>query len=555
MARHSLTSDLAAEFGTPTLRPDDDEFPPVEGPVGPDRGDASAEGPNGRPLPVLPLSPDGPPDSSGVREVVPPILESDASGGRSWLPGFRSLCGFLTSSLLHAAALIVLALIVVGTRSGGQRGAGWTLTTSVRPSLEDALEDELVAELPATIISAEVRDPAPAAAPNVGMAEEKPSELEDPFEPGFGMATARPVDWLNSGGRSSKGALGDRSPQGRAGLVGSGDGGPTDLSERAVERALRWLVAHQCEDGSWHFNHNESLCGGLCRNPGTVSTTTGATGMVLLAFLGAGYTHTEGEHQEAVRRGLYYLARRAIVTTEGADLQEGTMYAQGLATIALCEAYAMTGDPALRDLAHEAVRMVVFAQDKSGGGWRYHPGDPGDTTVTGWQLMALKSGEMAGLEVPRSALYRAQSFLDRVSCEDGAQYGYMSTDPRRSTTAVGLLMRMYGGWPRDNSALRRGVAHLARWGPSQDDIYYNYYATQAMFHWGGSDWKRWNRELRDRLVATQAGAGHESGSWYFPNQKTESGGRLCSTCLAVMTLEVYYRYMPLYGKEAFEGDR
>jgi hypothetical protein len=71
----------------------------------------------------------------------------------------------------------------------------------------------------------------------------------------------------------------------------------------------------------------------------------------------------------------------------------------------------------------------------------------------------------------------------------------------------------------------------------------------VLFHWRGSDWKRWNGAMRDHLVATQAGAGHESGSWYFSEKSTAPGGRLCSTTLAIMTLEVYYRYMPLYGEE------
>ena len=59
--------------------------------------------------------------------------------------------------------------------------------------------------------------------------------------------------------------------------------------------------------------------------------------------------------------------------------------------------------------------------------------------------------------------------------------------------------------------------------------------------------------MRDYLVATQANRGHEAGSWYFSGGRLQSGGRLLSTALAVMTLEVYYRYLPLYGQRAFQS--
>jgi hypothetical protein len=182
------------------------------------------------------------------------------------------------------------------------------------------------------------------------------------------------------------------------------DGGGTPQSELAVLRGLRWLAAHQRNDGSWHFDHRQgNLCNGACRDPGSSAATTGATGVALLAFLGAGHTHREGEHQEIVRRGLYYLSGRMLDTEHGGDLQEGTMYAHGLASIALCEAYAMTRDPDLKPLAQRAIDFIVYAQDAKGGGWRYFPGQPGDTTVTGWQWMALKSAQMAYLVFPAMA--------------------------------------------------------------------------------------------------------------------------------------------------------
>ena len=223
------------------------------------------------------------------------------------------------------------------------------------------------------------------------------------------------------------------------------------------------------------------------------------------------------------------------------------MYGQGLSAIVLCEAYAMSGDENLRPFAQAAVNFIVHAQH-SAGGWRYIPGTPGDTTVFGWQLMAIKSGQMAGLRIPPTVIYKAMNYLDSVQVDDGAQYAYRAEKPtaRATCTAIGLLCRIYGGWPREMPALRRGVESLSKLGPSKDNMYYNYYATQVMHQYGGEHWKRWNRRMRDHLIATQANTGHEAGSWYLGGGHAKTGGRLYHTAMAAMTLEVYYRYMPIY---------
>jgi hypothetical protein len=343
------------------------------------------------------------------------------------------------------------------------------------------------------------------------------------------------------------GGLDGRNPQARAALVR--DRGGTPQSEAAVGRGLRWLMAQQHEDGSWSFDHRGGSPGTQYRNPGTEPSTTAATGLALLPFLGAGHTHVEGEYQDMVARGLYYLNNRALMTPQGADLREGTMYAQGIGALAVCEAHLMSGDPGLKGLAQRAMDFIVYAQDKTGGGWRYTPGEPGDTTVTGWQLMALRSGRAAGLNVPSTTLVFAQRFLESVAVDQGARYGYMTPTPKPSTTSIGLLCRMYSGWGRENPALQRGIDYLGQWGPSKSDLYYDYYATQVMNHFGGPKWNRWNTAMRDYLVETQDSEGLENGSWYFPDRNGDKGGRLYNTAMAVMILEVYYRYMPLYRQD------
>jgi hypothetical protein len=100
--------------------------------------------------------------------------------------------------------------------------------------------------------------------------------------------------------------------------------------------------------------------------------------------------------------------------------------------------------------------------------------------------------------------------------------------------------------------LARGVERLASWGPSYDDMYFNYYATQVLHHYEGPAWPRWNEQLQRQLTMAQAHEGHERGSWHFSDPHTTPGGRLCDTSLVLMILEVYYRHLPLYGWQSVE---
>jgi hypothetical protein len=345
---------------------------------------------------------------------------------------------------------------------------------------------------------------------------------------------------------------GARSKEAReAGVVDAG----FVVHPNPLERALRWLAAHQMPDGGWSFDHTQCpKCKGQCGNPGELAEArNAATGLALLAFLGAGQTHTYKpcRHKETVKAGLYFLVSHMKVTPQGGSLYEGggRMYSHGIATIALCEAYVMTADKGLYAPAQQAVNFIAYAQDPVGGGWRYQPRQPGDTSVTGWQLTALRSAQMAGLKVPPVALAKASKFLDSVQANGGANYGYTGPAPHRhATTAIGLLMRVYLGWKRDNPGLQRGVTWLSEQGPSQTNMYYNYYGTQVMHQMGGDAWDKWNAVMRDQLVDSQVQEGHETGSWYFAGagQGAAKGGRLYHTAMATLILEVYYRHLPIY---------
>jgi hypothetical protein len=522
--------------------------PPLDGKrlqLAPERGGEGGEGDGARDDGAR----DGDSRATHAAEPLPPPI-APPRGTTWWRRLFfddnQRTSGWLSSMLFHTTILLLLALTVrpyVAPRGG--------------PELTSLLSDDVPAIDEAPSVTGELDDPSPVVTAESTALEMPVTEIQLDVPPA--EAADEPVvddatDPSDNAASDDSGAdvsflLAGRSADARAELVRRRGGTPG--SEAAVERGLQWIAAHQLADGGWNFNHNLSRCAGQCRNPGSVPTTTGATAVALLAFLGAGHTHLDGDYAEVVRRGLYYLAKHASDTPQGADLQEGTMYAQALSTIALCEASAMTGDKSLAELAQQAIDFVAYAQDDSGGGWRYFPNSIGDTSVTGWQLMALKSGQIAGLEVRRSCFYGASHFLDTVSAENGVRYRYQSADDdSASMTSVGLLCRMYLDWKRDDPRLRAGVEYLSELGPSDRDMYFNYYATQVLSHYGGPMWEAWNPTMRDFLVTTQATEGHESGSWFFVEKHATGAGRLYNTAISVMILEVYYRHMPLYGDQA-----
>ncbi len=345
------------------------------------------------------------------------------------------------------------------------------------------------------------------------------------------------------------GDLGARSAAGRQAALRAYGG--TAESEQAVAAGLKWLASIQQEDGSWDFQDP-----GEGAEPGRLSDgQMGATAMALLCFLGAGHTHEEsGPWRKTVDAGLDYLIEHARIDRRRADLHGDSsdhagMYIQGIATICLCEAHALApSDSRVRRLAQRALAAIENAQHR-GGGWRYRPRSPGDTSVTGWQIMALQSGRMGELRVSDGVLRKAGQFLDSVQDDGGAGYGYVPGDEQTPTmSSVGLLCRIYLGWRQDHSALHRGVAALSARGPHPHSIYYNYYATQVLHHWGGEPWERWNSVMRDQLVRTQISRGPAAGSWSPRGTYSRPGGQIYQTTLSLLTLEVYYRHLPMYRR-------
>ena len=494
-----------------------------------------------------------------------PDAEDDEAAASPAGPGnrflvFAALPGWFVSMIIHMLLLFCLALLTlppVLKQIDNEIELGDAESTQIEDApIFESLETEELEDLELTDLTP--TDPV----------DVQPTELEtdvpdvfsaDDLEaaPVFteldplGSDVASQSDMMKQLGTFSGAGLEGRGKASRARLVR--EGGGTEGSEKAVQLALKWLAQHQNPNGSWSFQHLGGNC--PCRDPGSKDKAyNGATAMALLPFLGAGHTHKEGQYKRVVQAGLYFLLSQQ--KRNGALIESGgNLYSHGLCAIALSEAYAMTQDQMLMAPAQGALNYIAYAQDPVGGGWRYVAKQPGDTSVVGWQLMALKSGRMAYLHVDPSVFRGASKFLDSVQTDEGAAYGYKDPGRKPSTSAIGLLCRMYLGWEKNHPGIKGGVKRLSDAGPSKKDMYYNYYATQVMRHYEGPEWKKWNEEMREFLVESQAKKGHETGSWYMgASHSSVSGGRLYCTAMATMILEVYYRHLPIYQKQVTEDD-
>ncbi|RIK78537.1 MAG: hypothetical protein DCC68_15175 [Planctomycetota bacterium] len=359
----------------------------------------------------------------------------------------------------------------------------------------------------------------------------------------------------------------------------AGAGQPSPKTEEAVESGLEFLTRSQSPDGSWSLHdYRGKPPVEQCR----IHSDTAATGLALLAYLGAGYDHYGDKYESVIRGGLEWLINQQAETgnlylaQDAESNRSAQLYSHAIAAIALCEAYGMTGDERLKEPAQRAIDFIVRSQHPELGGWRYSPIPntdtyDSDTSVSGWMVMALRSAELAKLNVPRESFQRVEGWLDRATARGsrGAKYVYWPKGPKPKDhdespqmTSIGLLMRMYLGWDRTKPEMVRGADYLAQTLPRAVEnasgewqgAYYWYYATQVMFHMRGEHWQTWNERLHPLLTQSQRSEGPLAGSWDPDGPASDMwarfGGRIYVTTLNLLSLEVYYRHLPIYEDTA-----
>jgi hypothetical protein len=341
-----------------------------------------------------------------------------------------------------------------------------------------------------------------------------------------------------------------------------------------MKLALEWIQRQQNPRGNWQLHAGYPDAG-----RSILRSDCGATALALLAFLGAGHTHEQGEYQETVRKGLNWLT-----STQDADgnLHEPTeygwkpvYYAHSMATIALCEAYALSGDESLREPAIRAIQFLADSQHPVTGGWKYVKQTEltnSDLSVTSWALMAMNTARMAGLEVPTEVFQRTSFLIDSVQERGGSRYKYEAAEPisevTPARTAVGLLCRQWLGWPKDFPMMKEGVQYLVNeknlpeWSGGRRNVYAWYYMAEVLHNIGGEDWVKWYGVVQAAILDNQNRRGSKDpgkdvrGSWDpnspagSPHEYADQAGRLYLTAMCVLILETPVRHLPIYAVES-----
>jgi hypothetical protein len=258
-----------------------------------------------------------------------------------------------------------------------------------------------------------------------------------------------------------------------------------------------------------------------------------------------------------VKRGLDWLVAHQgndgnLVT----DNNEQVIYSHAIGAFALAEACALARaasedpDPKHLKALREAVKFLERSQHDDGG-WRYTTDihELGDTSVSGWAVLALKSAKEADVKVDPACVDKAVRYFK--TCETGeGQTAYTAGGGLNSeaTTGVGMLVHHFLIGKSDTPLVKAAAKHLAgvAEGVGKDAPWVDYYTwyncTLGMFLAGGEPWERWNKVVRDRVIGLQAKEGCAKGSWPPSDPYGGTGGRVYSTSLAILTLEVYYRF-------------
>ncbi len=312
--------------------------------------------------------------------------------------------------------------------------------------------------------------------------------------------------------------------------------------ESSVDRGLAWLAKTQGPDGSWETN------GGAGGGAGAA-----ATGLAAMAFMARGHVPGEGPYGDNLNH-----AFDAIMSMQQSDgviaqnRQSEVMYDHGICTVAMCEGYGMLDDRRqnkAREVISKAVRLILNAQKVlkpagEQGGWRYTPEmASSDTSVTGWQLMALRGAKNTGAFLPQEAIDNGIAYIKRRATIDGEPvpaHEQGSSGANAAMTGTGVLALSLMGQP-DSPEVKAGGDFLLRNDPTAGNHYFYsvYYCSQAAWQLGGTYWTTLNQRISNSLRSKQTPAGNWTGG--------EGGDAVC-TSMAILALTVPYRYLPIYQR-------
>ncbi len=507
---------------------------------------------------------------------------------------YATVISWVVSGALHATALLLAGTVYFLTAEPEQEIPPVRVTSIPPPPMkkEDKPKEEREILDPKVQLDIESKSDVVAPITQLDLPDEQSSREEEndsPVPKGREEAVAdsemggQGAFMAIGAGGGAAGMFGSRTGGGRKRAVGRGGG--SKGSESAVDAALRWFKKHQSPNGMWDAEKYFQNCTedpkcepGTLGGHGADEVNTAMTGYALLCYLGAGYDHkTPNKYKPVVKKGIDYLL--SVQAPDG--LLGKRNYEHPVAAMALAEAYAMTSDPDLRKPAQNSLDIIVKRQNQDDGasgyglGWDYvNPSKRNDASVTGWNVMALKSGYAGGLSVG-NAMEGSKKWLEMAwkanndgkngrpdwqkldPYKDQSLFSYCYTTGAKefddkfghqNMAPVGMVCAVFLGH-RAGDAMLETLANfvMAKQTPKAypTNTYYMYYNTLGVFQVGGDKWKTWNSVVRDMLVGAQKkGEGCFDGSWDWEGTGFHGHniGRVLSTAYNTLCLEVYYRY-------------
>lgn len=325
---------------------------------------------------------------------------------------------------------------------------------------------------------------------------------------------------------------------------------PPNLSaDAAIARGLSFLSRQQNRDGSF-----DSGGGSASGGSGKCATT----GLCLLAFLSAGHTPDVGRYGLTVRNAVDFLLRQSPKDGDFGAIDGSRMYGQAIVALALAEVYGVESEARRRQIQPvlaSAVQRILGAQAgeseqaSESGGWRNDPQQSAgqcELALSGWNALALRAAQNVGMNVPKAPVERAVAFVERCFV---AQSGGFASKPGGEASAgmtgagvLSLCLLDAADQPQVAPAARFLAANPVT---PQAEFSYDqmFYVTLAANQVGGATWPAVWKVAQQRLPALQ----QTDGGW--PASATPEGaGRPYATSMAVLTLAVPYRLLPIYQR-------
>jgi hypothetical protein len=317
--------------------------------------------------------------------------------------------------------------------------------------------------------------------------------------------------------------------------------------DQVIDRGVRYLLAQvDARDGSIGVRNQHR---------------TATTSLAIMALVAVGHQPTDQSPEgKALRDALNFILADERITDEGYfGYADGSrMYGHGITALMLTEMLGMgvddRQDELLRIRARASLDLILRSQqvqkgDRYQGGWRYEPGSrDSDLSATVWQLMALRAGRSAGMDVPVEAIDQAVAYLERSYKELGRERGGFGYEPghhpRYATTAAGMLAMLVCG-RYDHEQVAHAANQLLEWGPQENDqwfFYGTYYYAIGMYQIGDEHAATAERETFRALSQAQ----RIDGSWQ--SRHHHEADPIYATSMALLALSVRHHYLPIYQR-------